>query len=68
MTHFVWTDHDLGSGLIWHDYYNYVRAPDWTEDVYSQVGTTSPFQWVLLTERDYIVPFNEVQHPFSELF
>ena len=19
MTHFVWTDHDLGSGLIWHD-------------------------------------------------
>ena len=24
----------LGSGLIWHDYYNYVRAPDWTEDVY----------------------------------
>ena len=34
----------------------------------SQVRTTSPFQWVLLTERDYIVPFNELQHPFSELF
>ena len=36
--------------------------------IYSQVRTTSPFQWVLLTERDYIVPFNELQHPFSELF
>ena len=33
-----------------------------------QVRTTSPFQWILLTEKDYIVPFNEVQHPFSELF
>ena len=35
---------------------------------WSQVRTTSPFQLVLLTERDYVVPFNEEQHPFSELF